>query len=235
MRKFIVRWSHATGRFADRRLVTQEPTLVHAPTSPVTVGQDQGRCSLRISSGWASGFDHAAFAQFADRPVGRRRQKGSFPAKSTATITLELPAWSNAIGDETMMEYSIWALQAEMRRQSTFAYFWDGSGRFMPVAGSPFTASAPMKTYKPSIRLVDINKDKNLDVVAANGRRNTIEILFGDGRGRFSLSSIVKLEPGFNNPFVCVSRTSTAMKNWIYDRELRHGRWSRVVLGDIER
>ena len=38
-----------------------------------------------------------------------------------------------------------------------------------------------------------------MDIVAANGRRNTIEILLGDGRGRFAPPSVVKLVPGYNN------------------------------------
>ena len=59
----------------------------------------------------------------------------------------------------------------------------NGRGSFKPVSGSPFTVSASAKTYKPSLQFVDVNEDGNLDIVAANGRRNTIEILFGDGRG----------------------------------------------------
>src|SRR4029077_14705930 len=75
----------------------------------------------------------------------------------------------------------------------------NGSGRFKPASGSPFTASQSEKSYKPSLQLVDVNEDANLDIVTANGRRHTIEILFGDGRGGFSHASIVKLEPGYNN------------------------------------
>jgi FG-GAP-like repeat len=60
-------------------------------------------------------------------------------------------------------------------------------------------ASPSVKTYKPTLQLADINEDGSLDIVAANGRRNTIEILFGDGQGQFSAPSVVKLEPGYNN------------------------------------
>src|SRR4029077_15212608 len=67
----------------------------------------------------------------------------------------------------------------------------NGSGSFKPGSGSAFTASASAKFYKPSLHLVDVNEDKNLDIVAANGRRNTDEILFGVGRGQFSAPSIV--------------------------------------------
>jgi hypothetical protein len=58
--------------------------------------------------------------------------------------------------------------------------------------------SASARGYKPSLHFLDVNEDTNLDVVTANGRRNTIEILLGDGRGGFSLPSIVKLESGSN-------------------------------------
>jgi hypothetical protein len=75
----------------------------------------------------------------------------------------------------------------------------DGRGGFKPVPGSPVTVSSTVKTYKPSLRFLDVNEDRNLDIVAANGRRNTVEILFGDGRGGFTSPSVVALEPGHNN------------------------------------
>ena len=75
----------------------------------------------------------------------------------------------------------------------------NGRGSFEPIPESPFTVSASAKAYKPSLQFVDVNEDRNLDIVAANGRRNTIEILFGDGRGQFSPLSVVKLEHGYNN------------------------------------
>jgi hypothetical protein len=75
----------------------------------------------------------------------------------------------------------------------------NGVGGFKPAPGSPLTADASGKSYKPSLQLVDVNEDKNLDVVAANGRRNTIKLLLGDGHGGFSPRSVVELEPGYNN------------------------------------
>lgn len=45
---------------------------------------------------------------------------------------------------------------------------------------------------------MDVNEDGKLDIVKANGRRNTIEILLGNGRGGFSPGPIVRLEPGQN-------------------------------------
>jgi hypothetical protein len=200
MRKFIVALVACNWAFCGSEAQTQEPSLVPAPTSPVTVGQGSGQVLLAdinrdghldlitqhlLSSqiGLLAGDGKGRFAKFDGAPLRSSYQPGAI-----------------AIGDvnnDGILDLGVTSRDEEA--EYVRILMGDGSGRFMPVAGSPFTASAPMKSYKPSIRLVDINKDKNLDVVAANRRRNTIEILFCDGRGRVSLSSIVKLEPGFNN------------------------------------
>lgn len=53
--------------------------------------------------------------------------------------------------------------------------------------------SAAGRNYKPILRFVDLNEDGNLDLISANGRRNSVEVLLGDGHGKFSATSIVKL------------------------------------------
>src|SRR2546425_8511344 len=72
----------------------------------------------------------------------------------------------------------------------------NGRGGFSVASGSPFTVSASFKAYKPSIQFADVNEDGKPDIVTANGQRNTVEILFGDGRGGFSRGPIVRLEHG---------------------------------------
>jgi hypothetical protein len=72
----------------------------------------------------------------------------------------------------------------------------DARGGFGLASGSPYATSASQETYKPILRFVDINEDGKLDLVTANGRRNSIEILFGNGRGSFSAGPILKLEAG---------------------------------------
>ena len=46
------------------------------------------------------------------------------------------------------------------------------------------------------LRLADINEDGRVDIVSVNGRRNSIEILFGDGRGGFAVGPRVMLDAG---------------------------------------
>src|SRR5215212_3699755 len=53
-------------------------------------------------------------------------------------------------------------------------------------AGSPFAASASTQFYVRDVRLADLNGDRHLDILTANGADNSLGVLFGDGRGGFS-------------------------------------------------
>jgi hypothetical protein len=72
-------------------------------------------------------------------------------------------------------------------------YEGDGKGGFKLWPGSPITLSPAMEWYKPELRFVDLNEDGKPDAIAANGRRNSIEILEGDGKGNFKLKEQVRL------------------------------------------
>ena len=179
---------------------SQGPLLVPGPDSPVRVGQGSGRVLLAdlnrdghldlvtqhlLSSSVAllSGDGTGRFAPFDGAPMRLGYQPGAA-----------------AIGDvnnDGIPDLGIPSRDA--KSEYVHVSLGDGRGGFKPVSGSPFTVSATVRTYKPSLRLVDVNEDQNLDVVAANGRRNTVEILLGDGRGGFSLPSVVVLEPGHSN------------------------------------
>lgn len=73
-----------------------------------------------------------------------------------------------------------------------------GDGRFTATSMPRYFANQSSEFYKASLRLIDINEDEKLDLVAANARRNTIEIFIGDGRGRLSPVRVVPLEAGHN-------------------------------------
>jgi hypothetical protein len=69
----------------------------------------------------------------------------------------------------------------------------DGKGGFKPAGNSPLTMAASEQSFKPIVRLVDINGDGKLDLLYANGVRNTIAIMLGDGHGGFSSAGALKL------------------------------------------
>jgi FG-GAP-like repeat len=69
----------------------------------------------------------------------------------------------------------------------------DGRGGFKRSLGGRLRASAAMQFYKPMLRFADINTDGNMDIVMANGRRPTIEVLLGNGAGSFAAQPVVSL------------------------------------------
>jgi hypothetical protein len=199
MRTFAVVLVAGAWIYCGSQARSQEPLLVPGPSSPVRVGHGSGRILLAdinrdghldlitqhlLSSSVAllSGDGKGHFASFDGAPMRLGYQPGTI-----------------AIGDvnrDGMLDLGV--TSRDDNSEYVHILLGNGRGSFKPAPGSPLTASASVKTYKPSLQFVDVDEDTNLDIVAANGRRNTVEILFGDGRGRFSRASIVKLEPGDN-------------------------------------
>lgn len=71
-----------------------------------------------------------------------------------------------------------------------------GNGGFRLAAGSPCTIGESFQFYKPIVRIADINEDGKRDIVAANGRGDSIVFHLGDGHGKFSTGPVLKLDPG---------------------------------------
>jgi hypothetical protein len=63
-----------------------------------------------------------------------------------------------------------------------------------PSRTSRTRTHAAAATWKPIVRFVDIDRDGALDIVTGNGRRASVEILLGNGRGKFALRPSVRLE-----------------------------------------
>jgi hypothetical protein len=80
-------------------------------------------------------------------------------------------------------------------------FLGNSGGGFSLVPSSPLTITTAIEVYKPALHLADLNEDGQPDIVTTNGRRNTIELLFGDGRGNFSPGPTARLEPAQNRYF----------------------------------
>ena len=71
-------------------------------------------------------------------------------------------------------------------------------GRFDTASHTRLVANRAFDFYKPQIWFLDVNEDGKTDIVTQNGRRNTVEIFVGDGRGGFAPPRVVSAEPGYN-------------------------------------
>jgi len=63
-----------------------------------------------------------------------------------------------------------------------------------PVVSLPAGVSTENCCYKPRLQFVDINRDGNADLISSNGRRDTLEVLLGNGRGEFPTMRSTALE-----------------------------------------
>ena len=67
------------------------------------------------------------------------------------------------------------------------------SGFADPAAAPAVRSHASQATWKPIIEFADVNGDGALDIVVGNGRRGTLELLLGDGRGAFAPGRSIRL------------------------------------------
>lgn len=179
------------------QLSSQDPLFIPTPASPVIVGPGPGQVVLADIN--RDGHLDMVTRHLLNRSVSvlLGDGKGSFAAVAESPMSFGYQPGAMAVGDvnnDGILDLALTSRDAD--GEYVHIYLGNGGGGFNPVSGSPFTASASVGFYKPSLRLVDVDEDGKLDIVTANGRRNTIEILFGDGRGGFSREAIVRLEGG---------------------------------------
>lgn len=173
------------------------PLFVPAPGSPVTIGPGSGEVVLADLN--RDGHLDLLTKHLLSRNVAVRLGDGHghFALVAEGPLHFDCPPGAIALGDvnnDRLLDLVV--ASRDDHGEYVHIFLGNGQGGFRPLPQSPCTTSASIGSYKPSLRLVDVNEDGNLDIVTANGRRNRIEILFGDGRGGFSLGAMVPLEPG---------------------------------------
>jgi hypothetical protein len=203
MRKFTVVLIASVWVCCGSQAHSEEPLFIPGPSSPVKVGHGSGRVLLADING--DGHLDLLTQHLMSSSVGilAGDGRGNFASLDGAPLRLGYHPGTIVLGDvnhDGILDLGI----ASKDENSEYVHILlgNGSGGFKPASGSASTTSASAKSYKPSLQFVDVNEDNNLDIVAANGRRNTIEILFGDGRGQFSHPLVENLEAGsFNYSF----------------------------------
>jgi hypothetical protein len=168
-----------------------------APNSPLEVGK--GSSEIRLID--LNGDGHLdllikhLLAQTLDVYVGNG--KGEFYQLAQSSVKFDFMPGCIEVADVNLDgKIDLGVLSKEGQTEYLRIYEGDGKGGFKLWPGSPIALSPAMEWYKPELRFVDLNEDGKPDVIAANGRRNSIEILEGDGKGNFKLKEQVKLKPG---------------------------------------
>lgn len=122
--------------------------------------------------------------------------KGQFVPAASGSMHFDVVPGAVALGDvdnDGALDLGVSSKQSE--HESVRIFPGDGKGGFKSTSGTSLSVgmSAAGRDYKPALRFVDLNHDGNLDLVSANGRRNSVEVFLGDGHGGFSPGPTVNL------------------------------------------
>ncbi len=167
-----------------------------APASPVKVGPGSGRVVLVDVD--RDGHLDLLTQHLLQRNVAVQLGdgKGHFVQLQAGPMNLDFEPSTVAVDDvnnDAIPDLGV--TSRDSTGEYVHIFMGNGRGGFSPAAGSPFAVTESVERYKPILRLANVNDDGRLDIVTANGRRDTLEILFGDGRGAFSRGPVLK-QPG---------------------------------------
>lgn len=119
---------------------------------------------------------------------------GHFNTRPETSTALPHGGGAIALGDVNAdSQLDLVVASKDQQREYVDVLAGDGQGRFSAAAGSRYTVADAFAFYKPGLRLLDVNEDGRLDIVYANGRRNAIQILFGDRSRGFTPAPSVQL------------------------------------------
>ena len=86
----------------------------------------------------------------------------------------------------------------DITNEYIYVFIGSGDGKFVTAKPVRLIANRSFSFYKPQIWFLDVNEDRKMDLVTQNGRRNSLEIFAGDGRGGFAPAKVVSVDPGYN-------------------------------------
>ena len=165
--------------------------LLPAPGPPLDVGRGSGELFLADLD--RDGRVDLVSKHLLERRVAVHRggANGTFRA-SERSLTLPFEAGAIALGDvdrDGLPDLAIASRDSAAEYVQVARGTRSGFGDPMPR----MRTHAAGATWKPIIRLVDLDRDGALDIVVGNGRRASVEILLGDESGRFTLETGVAL------------------------------------------
>lgn len=172
----------------------QSPSPLLVPAPPVSIGPGPGQVVL-VDVNQDGRLDMVTRHLLQKRvAILRGDGKGGFTPAAGSPMTLDYqPGWVEAadVNGDTSPDLAV----SKSERDEVDLFLGDRTGAFTRAAGSPFTVSPSTEFYTRGLYLADVNHDRRVDILAANGRENSIGILFGDGQGRFSPGPTLRREP----------------------------------------
>ncbi|MGQ0642837.1 MAG: FG-GAP repeat domain-containing protein, partial [Gemmatimonadaceae bacterium] len=176
---------------------TQAPVFEPAASSPLRVGPGSGKVILADLNG--DGHSDIVTQHLLQQSIHVMLSdgKGRFVAAAGSPMKLSYQPGTIALGDvnnDRVGDLAV-AHRDSLTGEYVSLFISDGRGAFKPALAPRLRTSAAMPFYKPILRLVDLNKDGHVDIVTANARRPTIEVLLGKGNGAFAPATVLSVGP----------------------------------------
>ena len=172
-------------------LQAQSPAFVAA--TPIPIGAGSGGLTL-IDTNGDKHLDLVVTRVQRAIEVRLGNGRGQFSLAPDGPLDLGVELSSTMLGDVTADGVpDLIAAHRDSVNEYVQILAGDGHGRFRPTERHRTNES--FEFYKPVIRLADADGNGLVDIITANGRRNTIEILLGHGSGRFTAAPTVTLTP----------------------------------------
>ncbi len=166
----------------------QSPLFSPAPGSPIAVGEGSGFVILADVN--RDGKLDLVTQHLQQRVVAVHLGAGTgrFAAAPDSPIRLAYAPGSIQLGDVNSDGLLDLCLSGYERNtpNTVDVFLGNGSGKFTLAPGSPAVVSASKEFNPHGLRLLDINEDGKLDIIATNMLQNTFATLLGNGRGGFS-------------------------------------------------
>jgi hypothetical protein len=180
---------------AGASTVRSQSALFHAP-SFIRVGEGSGTLALVDVNG--DGHLDLLTVHLLTRRIGVHAGdgRGGFTT-AASSMTLDFAPGAMAHGDVTGDgSTDLVVASRDERHEYVHVLAGDGRGGFRATAASRYVAADSFRFYKPKVVIADVTGDGAGDIITGNGRRNSIEVLRGDGRGAFSGAAVVMMDEG---------------------------------------
>jgi hypothetical protein len=172
----------------------QSQTALFESAAPVTVGPGPGQILLIDLN--RDGHLDLVTAHLLTRVIGVQlgTGRGRFTPASTSPMTLGFAPGAIAAGDVNG-DGVVDLVLASRDESREYIHIFAGDGRGGFASASRHVIAQAIAYYKPRIVLADADANGAVDIVYANGRRNSVELLLGLGRGTFRAGETVTLQP----------------------------------------
>ena len=163
----------------------QAPLFTPAPGSPVAVGEGSGLIVLADVNrdGKLDLITQHLMQEVVAVQLGDGT--GRFAMAQGSPMKLAYSPGDTKLGDvngDGMLDLGV----SRSERDSVDIFLGNGSGKFSPAPGSPFTVSASNEANTHGLYFLDLNEDGKLDLITINNLQNSFGSMLGDGRGGFA-------------------------------------------------